>query len=134
MTPRVLDGVDGVLGAVGDRFGPSDWTDVTADRLDAFAESVGSDDAVEYLAVSLTNRFLPQIVEVRGFAAGVNYGVAAIEFGRIIAAGDRVRADALLVEVAELDAGIQTEMLVMVEIEGADEPACRVRALSRWLY
>lgn len=128
----VLDGPDGVQAAVGQHLGWSSWLDIDAERLERFAHAVGSERAVEYLALSLSNLFLPEIVEVRGFSAGVNYGVDAVTFPSPLAAGDRVRAGAELVEVAEVRGGLQTRMLITVERDDGS-PVCTIDSLSRWM-
>ncbi len=128
----VLDGPEAVLAAQRSNLGRSDWLDIDGARIEAWRDSTGHDDTA-LLALSLTNYFLPLIVEVQGFSAGVNYGTGAVVFGPQIAAGDRVRADVELVEVTELPAGVQTKMRITVEIDGSDDPACVVHALSRWL-
>lgn len=127
----VLDGEAEVRAAVGRHLGTTDWLEVTNDRLAAFTESTGAPDST-YLALSLSNMFLPQIVEVRGFAMGINYGTDAVRFGPAIGVGERVRATASLVDVAEVKGGIQTRMTIVVEVEGG-EPACNIESISRWI-
>lgn len=128
----VLDGTDGVLAAVGSHLGWSSWIDVGRDRLDRFAQAVGSSDAVEYLALSLSNLFLPEIVEVRGFSAGVNYGVDAVTFPERLREGDRVCAGAEMIEVTDVKGGLQTR--ITITVERADGTAvCVIDSLSRWL-
>ena len=85
------------------------------------------------LLLSLTNRFLPDLLEVRGASSGVNYGTGPVRFGALPQAGDRIRASALHVESAEAPGGVQTRVQIRIEVEGADSPACTVDSLSRWL-
>jgi acyl dehydratase len=127
----VLDGPDGLQAALGADLGHSPWLDITADRLRAFGDATG-DPAATYLALSLTNHFLPMIVEVRGFSMGVNYGTGTVRHGAPLRDGDRVRASATLVTVDEVGGGLQTVMVVTVWVEGSSEPACTVEAMSRW--
>ena len=128
----VLDGPAEVLAAIGRHLGCSDWLTVDAGQLALFADATGDPEST-YLALSLTNLFLPQIVEVRGFAMGVNYGTGKVARPGVLRAGDRVRGSAELVEVADVSGGLQTTMRVTVEVDGRDEPACVVDALSRWI-
>jgi hypothetical protein len=131
--PTMIDGPDGLLAAAGTSLGASAWLDVDADRLVQFADAVGSTDAREFLALSLSNYLLPQIMQVEGFSAGVNYGCDRVKFLRSIDAGDRVRAHADLVEVTEVKGGYQTLVRITIEAEGSYEPACIIDSLSRWL-
>jgi len=88
--PTLLDGPDGVRAAVGTHLGHSDWLTVEQDRVNQFADATGDHQWIHvdpdraatgpfgapiahgYLTMSLSNFFLPQIVEVRGFSAGIN--------------------------------------------------------------
>jgi acyl dehydratase len=63
---------------------------------------------------------------------GVNYGVDKVRFPCPVRVGSKVRAGAELVAVDEVSGGVQTTMLITVEIEGSDKPACVIEALSRW--
>jgi acyl dehydratase len=129
--PTVLDGEASVRAAIGSNLGTSEWIEITQERLDQFATATG-DQAGRYLAVSLSNMFLPQIVEVRGFAMGINYGTDEVRLGADLKPGDRVRATASLVDVTDVKGGIQTRMSITVEVHG-DDPACTIESLSRWL-
>ncbi len=132
MAQTVLRSLDEVRAAAGRRLGTSDWLEITSDRLDRFATATGDRDH-GYLALALTNLFLPQIVEVRGASLGVNYGVGNVRFPAPLLAGNRVRGTAELVACDEIPGGVQTTILITVEVDGADQPACVVESLSRWL-
>ena len=131
---NVLDGDAAVRAAVGSELGISDWYDITQQRIDEFAAATGDTDCT-YFAVSLSNMFLPQIVEVRGFALGVNYGTQAVQVGDRLSAGDRVRATVSLTDVADVPAGIQTTMVIAIERQGSSDEtrSCVIESLSRWM-
>src|SRR5262249_26669882 len=83
MPATVLDGLDEVRAAVGRPLGTTGWTEVTAEQVARFDRAVGAadrdddgggDEVPRYLVLALTNLFMPQLVEVRGVALGVNYG------------------------------------------------------------
>jgi acyl dehydratase len=131
----VLDGEAEVRAAVGNDLGTTDWYDITAAKLDSFVTATGDADGT-YFAISLSNMFLPQIVEVRGFALGVNYGTQTVTFGTALRDGDRARGRAALVDVTEVKNGLQTLMVITVERERAGENVgaqCVIESLSRWL-
>ncbi len=131
-TTTVLDGLAAVRAAAGTSLGTSEWMRVDQDRLDRFAAATG-DDTHAYLALSLTNGLLPQVVDVRGVALGLNYGTNRVRFPATVPAGSRVRARAHLTDVTDVPGGVQTTMTVTVEIEDGEEPACVVEVLSRFL-
>jgi len=132
MAQTVLDSLDEVRAAVGRHLGTSDWLEITPERLDRFAAATGDRDH-GYLALALTNLFLPEIVEVRGASLGVNYGTASVRFRAPLLVGSRVRGTAELMACDEIPGGVQTTIRITVEVEGTGHPACVVDSLSRWL-
>jgi acyl dehydratase len=151
MAATVFDGVEAVRAAVGQHLGYSDWLEITQDRVDLFADATGDHQWIHvdpvrakggpfggpiahgYLTVSLSNLFLPQIVDVQGISAGINYGVNKIRFPSPVPVGARVRGGAELAAVEDVKGGIQTTMVITIEIEGQDRPACIIESLSRYL-
>jgi len=151
MANTVFDGIDEVTAAVGTHLGYSEWLEITQERVNLFADATGDHQWIHvdperaaagpfggpiahgYLTLSLSNFFLPQIVEVRGVSMGINYGVDKVRFPSPVPVGSRIRAGAELAAVAEIPGGVQTTMLVTVEIEGGTKPACVIESLSRFL-
>ena len=137
MTPSpatVLDGLDAVRAAAGRHLGHSDWVEVNPVRVDRFAEAVGGRPLSDpYLVLSLSNLLLPQVVEVRGAARGVNYGVDRVRFPVAVRPGGRLRAGVELLAVTEVPGGVQTLMRITMELAGSPEPAGEIDAVSRWL-
>ena len=148
----VLDGLDEVRAAAGHHLGHSDWLAITQERVNQFAEATGDHQWIHvdverakaespfggpiahgYLTVSLSNLFLPQIVEVRGVSMGVNYGTDKVRFPSPVPVGSRVRGGAELIDVTEISGGVQTLIRITIEVEGAPKPACVIDSLSRWL-
>jgi acyl dehydratase len=149
--PTVLDGIDGVVAAVGDDLGRSAWIEVDQTRVDLFAEATGDHQWIHvdpakaaagpfgapiahgYLTLALSNLFLPQIVDVQGFSTGVNYGTGKVRFPAPVRVGSRIRGQAQLLEAVEIAGGVQTVMRVTIEIEDEPKPACVIEAISRYV-
>ena len=150
--PVVLNGVDGVRAAVGKHLGYSDWLEITQDRVNLFAEATGDFQWIHidieraqrespyggpiahgYLTLSLSNMLLPTVVTTEGFSMAINYGVDRVRFPAAVPVGARVRAGVELVEATDVQGGIQTKMLITMEIEGSERPGCVIESLSRWL-
>ncbi|MEY4131194.1 MAG: hypothetical protein RLZZ31_1318 [Actinomycetota bacterium] len=148
----VINGADDVRANVGKHLGYSEWLTIEQDRVNMFADATGDHQWIHvdpvraadgpfgaaiahgYLTMSLSNFFLPQIIEVQGFSAGINYGVDKVRFPSPVKVGERVRAGAEIIEVTDVPGGLQTRMLITIEIDGGAKPACIIEALSRWLY
>ena len=151
MAQTVLDGVDAVLAAAGTHLGYSDWLEITQDRIDGFAEATGDHQWIHvdpekakdgpfgttiahgYLTLSLSNYFLPQVVEVQGISMGINYGVDKVRFPTPVPVGSRIRAGAEVLAVQEIEGGVQATTRVTIELEGTPKPACVIESLSRYL-
>jgi len=93
----------------------------------------GTTIAHGYLTLSLANLFLPQILGVRGFSAGVNVGVDKLRFLAPVPVGSRIRGKGQILKVETVKAGaIQSVVRMTIEIEGKDKPACVVDKISRY--
>ena len=150
--PVVLNGVDGVREAVGKHLGYSDWLEISQERVNLFAEATGDFQWIHvdveraqrespyggpiahgYLTLSLSNMLLPTVVTTEGFSMAINYGVDRVRFPAAVPVGARVRAGVELVEATDVQGGIQTKMLITMEIEGSERPGCVIESLARWL-
>jgi acyl dehydratase len=157
MAVTTFEGIDELRAGVGTELGTSEWVTVTQEMVQTFADATGDQQWIHvdverataespfggpiahgYLTLSLTNLFLPQVVEVRGISAGLNRGTGKIRFPAPVPVGSRLRASVRL-EVADdvvrddVVIGVDTTMLITVEREGADKPVCVVESLSRYL-
>lgn len=119
-----------LLDHVGADLGESSWTVVEASQLERFEQATGA--PVEYLALSLVNLFLPELLVVEQLQMGVNVGIDGARFPQPLAQGDRVRGTGQLISAAPAGEGIQAVVRVTVEVEGRTEPACVVDTVSRF--
>jgi acyl dehydratase len=141
-----------LLGMEGTDLGVTDWLTIDQARIDLFADATGDHQWIHvdpvrakdgpfgttiahgYLTLSLVNIFLPQLIEVRRFSAGINIGADGLRFLSPVPAGARIRGRGEIVKVEEVKAGaIQSTVRVTVEIEGGSKPACIVDTISRYI-
>jgi acyl dehydratase len=150
MSATVFETPGALLGGVGAVLGPSEWVTIEQDRVDLFARAtddhqwihVDPDRAREgpfggtiahgYLTMSLVNRFLPELIEVRGVSMGVNVGVDRLRFLTPVRTGARIRGVGEIVSAEDAKGGVQAVVRVTVEIEGEAKPACVVDTISRF--
>ncbi|OJU22674.1 MULTISPECIES: MaoC family dehydratase [unclassified Sphingomonas] len=148
--PAVFASPRDLIGQEGRQFGPTDWLPIEQDRIDGFADVTGDHQWIHvdterakqgpfgktiahgYLTLSLANYFLPQLVEVRGFAHAVNVGADRLRFLAPVPVGSRIRGVGELVKVEEVKGAVQSIVRVTIEIEGSDRPACVVDTISRY--
>ena len=148
----IVQGIQGLRDIVGQHLGYSDYVEVTQEQVNQFAEATGDHQWIHvdveratkespfggpiahgYLTLSLTNLVLPQVLEVRGVSMGVNYGTGKVRFPAPVPVGSRVRGTAELTACDEVTGGVQTTIVITMEVEGGTKPACVVESLSRWL-
>ena len=148
----VFEGIDEVRAAVGRHLGYSEWSEITQEQVNTFADATGDHQWIHvdaeraaaespfggpiahgYLTLALTNLFLPQVVDVRGVSLGVTRGTGKVRFPAPVPVGSRLRAGVELVAVDDVAGGIDTTMRITVEREGTDKPVCVVDSLSRYL-
>jgi len=140
-----------LLGKAGTRLDTSEWLTIEQDRIDDFAACTGDRQWIHvdperakngpfgatiahgYLTLSLVNMFMPQMIEVRRFSAGVNVGNDRTRFLSPVVVGSRIRGAGELLSAEEVKGGaIQAVIRVTVEIEGSDKPACVVDTINRY--
>ena len=151
MAVTTLRGIDAVRSALGTHLGYSDWLEITQDRVDIFADATGDHQWIHvnvdkakngpfgapiahgYLTMSLSNMFLPQIVEVTDVSMGINYGTDSVRFPAPVVVGTRIRAGAELIAVTDITNGVQTTIRITIETDGGKKPNCVIDSLSRWM-
>ena len=138
VSANVFDSPDELLSAAGRDLGRTSLTVIDPQDAERFARATGakigdSGEVAPLLVLSLTNRFLPELLEVRAVSSGVNYGAGRIRFPGSAVVGDRIRAHATVLEAVEVPGGIQTTIEITVEIEEREQPACVVESISRWM-
>ena len=150
MAQTTVEGVEGVHALVGQHLGHSDWVTITQEQVNQFAEATGDHQWIHvdperakkespfggpiahgYLTLSLIPMLMPQILEIKGFKMGVNYGTEKVRFPSPVPVGSRVRAGATLDSVTPIDGGLQMSVTVTIEVEGASKPSMVATTVSR---
>lgn len=147
---KIFETPAALIGSEGTTLGPTEWLAIEQDRVNGFAEVTGDHQWIHvdverakdgpfgstiahgYLTMSLVNFFLPQLIEVRGFAHAVNVGADRLRFLAPVKVGARIRGVGEIVSVEEVKGAIQSVVRVTVEIEGSEKPACVVDTISRY--
>jgi acyl dehydratase len=142
-TPITVDGVEGIKSLIGKDLGKSDWIEITQEKVNTFADATGDHQWIHvdperakkespfggpiahgYLTLSLTPLFLPQLLNFTGFSMGVNYGTEKVRFPSPVPVGSKLRAGAVVEDVTEIKGGVQMQVVVTFEVDGATKPAC----------
>jgi len=142
-TAVIAEGIEGIRALVGTTLGPTEWLEVTQQRVDLFADATDDHQWIHvdverarrespykntiahgYLTLSLVPHFMPQLLEVTGFAMGINYGTDRVRFPAPVPVGSRLRGSLVIDQVDEIRGGIQMLVTITIDIEGSDKPAC----------
>ena len=134
----------------GDTFGPSSWLEVTQERIDQFADATGDHQWIHvdperaaqgpfgttiahgFLTLSLLVKFIDEVRPSSGeFRMGINYGVNRVRFPAPVPVGSKLRAHFEVLEVADVEGGVQVVTQGTVEREGGEKPVCVAEMVSR---
>jgi acyl dehydratase len=151
MEPTVFEGLDALKAAVGTELGPSEWLEITQERINLFADATDDHQWIHvdieraaagpfrttiahgFLTLSLVSYLLPQVIQVHGISMGINYGSNKVRFPAPVPVGSRVRARGKIQSIEDVPGGVQMVNLVTVEVEGNSKPACVAEFVARYL-
>ena len=145
-----VDGLEELKKLSGQELGRTGWLEITQDRVDRFADATGDHQWIHvdperaaagpfgttiahgYLTLSLVIPLFTELLEIRGTAMGVNYGLEKVRFPNPVRVGSRIRLAATVAEVTDVAPGcVQLVLDFVVEIDGEPKPACVARAVYR---
>ncbi len=136
---------------VGQKLGPTEWHDITQDRINAFADltgdhqwihvdperanasAFGSTIAHGLYSLSIGPRFMEDLMAFDGFAHSLNYGYEKVRFPAPLPVNSRIRMHAEIVSVDDVGGGaahIVTRQTF--EREGAEKPICVAQSVGRF--
>jgi acyl dehydratase len=148
---KKFSGLDEFVAAQGAELGPTDWLEVTQDRVNLFADATddhqwihidperaahgpfGGTIAHGLLTLSLLPYFTHHLYTVDNVAMAINYGYNKVRFITPVRVGSKIRARAQIAKVDQLHGAVQATVTVTVEIEGSDKPAAVAESIVRFI-
>lgn len=148
-----IRGAEGLLAHANAELGATEWTEMTFERIQAFADATddhqwihvdreriaaespfGAPIAHGYLTLSLVAGRFFELIALEDMAMVINYGTNKVRFPNPLKAGDRFRLKMAMGAVTEKGKGWYEAVLhAAIEIEGADKPACAAEVVYRFL-
>ncbi|RAV14635.1 dehydratase [Mycolicibacterium sp. GF69] len=143
--------LDELIAAEGSQLGPTEWLEVTQDRVDLFADATedhqwihvdpekaaggpfGGTIAHGLLTLSLLPHFSHQLYTVGNVTMAINYGYNKVRFITPVKVGAKIRARAELTKIDQLDGAVQSTMTTTIEIEGSEKPAAVAESIVRFI-
>ncbi|HLX14252.1 MAG TPA: MaoC family dehydratase [Bradyrhizobium sp.] len=148
---RLFKDFDEFKAAVGTEVGVSDWSEVTQDRIDKFAEATGDEQWIHVdteraarespggktiahglLSLSLIPMFIRSIIGVKGLKNTLNYGANRIRYLSPVPAGSRLRGRVTVAAAEDVPPdALRVTYQVTIEIEGGKRPACVAEVIGQ---
>ena len=146
--------LDQMLSLVGQEVAVSEWTLITQEQVNKFAEATGDFQWIHvdveranagpfgapiahgFLTLSLIARFFDECLQIDEPTMGVNYGLNKVRFMAPVPVGSRLRARLKLLATEPVSGpgvsqGVQMTWEVKIEREGLEKPVCIAESLGR---
>ena len=135
---------------VGQEVALSDWVEISQERVNLFAEATGDRQWIHidversrrespfggtiahgFLTLSMLPMLMESAIAFSAFKMGVNYGLNKVRFPAPVPVGSRIRARSTLLQVDDIEGGVQMTWLVTMERDGGEKPVCVAESVSR---
>ena len=149
MKTAVFERLSDLQAQLGQEIAVSDWISITQERINQFAQATGDHQWIHvdpvrakaspfgctiahgYLTLSLLPAFSEPAIQMKSVKMGLNYGCNKVRFTNPVKVNSRLRGRFNLKAFEAIEGGAQVTMLVTIEIEGQEKPACVVESISR---
>jgi acyl dehydratase len=139
---RDIDGIAGLARVEGETLGSSEWTPITQELIQSFADLTGDRQWIHvdqeraargpyrgtiahgFLVLAMVPAMAAQVYRVNGLAMVVNYGLEKVRFPAAAPAGSRIRVDVRVISVRATERGHLALIKHTVECEGSARPVC----------
>jgi acyl dehydratase len=147
--PEIVD-VTELPSLKGRDLGSSRWVEITQEQVSTFAALTGDDQWIHvdaerakagpfgttiahgFFVLSCSTGLLYELLEVRGTAQILNYGLNRVRFTAPTPVGSRIRMGLKVTDVGEVAAGYQVTFGLTFEREGQEKPVCVAELLFRY--
>jgi acyl dehydratase len=148
--PTVANGLDELRKLAGADLGPSDWIQISQERVNTFAEATddrqwihvdveragggpfGGTIAHGYLTLAMVIPLWTELLQINGIAMAVNYGLNRVRFPAPVPVGSDIRLRARVTAADDVPNGVQLTVDLTVETSHGDKPAVVAQALYRY--
>ena len=148
---KILQTLSELVGLVGQEVVVSDWTTVTQEQVNLFAQATGDHQWIHvdvekaktgpfggpiahgYLTLSLLPQFFQSSLKIEEARMGVNYGLNKVRFPAPVPVGSRLRARMKRLKYEPIDqGGFQMTWESTIEREGGAKPVCVAESMARY--
>lgn len=145
--------LDDLSSHIGELIGHSEWTHVSQEMIQAFADATGDHQWIHldveraaaespwkstvahgFLTASLIPRLNATVIDVTGKSASINYGFNKLRFPAAVSSGSDIRSRVELQNVSTVDPQrVLASYLTTIEIKGEAKPACVAECLVMYV-
>ena len=152
MTKTLIDGIAGLERLVGQDLGVTEWRTLRFEDIVRFAEATGDRQWIHvdreriarespfgvpiahgYYSLSIVAALFFELVEIRGMAMVVNYGLNRVRWPAPFKEGARYRLACKLVELKPAGKAHDALMQASIELDGEPKPACTAEVVYRFV-
>jgi acyl dehydratase len=153
MSKTKFQSVDELRAKIGQEIAVGDWTLVTQEQINLFADATGDHQWIHldqkraqaespygttiahgFLTLSLLPRLMADTLELPKAKMSVNYGLNRVRFAAPVPAGKKVRPRISLLGIEDVSGGLQMNWKVTIEVEGSEKPACIAETIARHYF
>ena len=134
----------------GRKLGPTEWQAMMQDRVSQFADVTNDHNFIHvdperarltpfrgtiahgFLTLSMLGPISQQLVVVGDARTSINYGLNKVRFPAPLAVGASFRGHGEVVDVTEIDGGMQLTAVFTIEVKDAPKPALVAECLLRY--
>ena len=134
----------------GRKLGPTEWQPMTQDSVNRFADLTNDHNFIHvdperarltpfrgtiahgYFTLAMLGPISQQLVVVEDARTSINYGLNKVRFPAPLAVGASFRGHGEVVEVTEIDGGVQLTAVFTIEVKDAPKPALVAECLLRY--
>ena len=134
----------------GRKLGPTEWQAIAQDRVNQFADLTNDHNFIHvdpdrarltpfrgtivhgFLTLSMLGPISQQLVVVTDARTSINYGLNKVRFPAPLAVGADFRGHGEVVNVTEIDGGVQLTAAFTIEVKDGTKPALVAECLFRY--
>ena len=134
----------------GRKLGPTEWQSMTQDAVNRFADLTNDHNFIHvdperarqtpfrgtiahgFLTLSMLGPISQQLVVIEDAATSINYGLNKVRFPSAMPVGAEFRGHGEVVDVTQIDGGVQLTAAFTIEVKGAARPAVAAECLFRY--
>jgi acyl dehydratase len=150
MKSIIFQSITEVKSLIGQEVAISDWICIPQSQIQAFADTTndhqwihldidrarrespyGTTIAHGFLTVSLIPSFLKSCIQYPFVKTSINYGLNKVRFPAPVKVDSFIRGRFQILNMNEIEGGVQIEWLITIEIQGIEKPACIANMLIR---